>query len=71
MISILPTNETTPEMTFPAGNGQADTVDREKEFYIEVHRPTPINGTFDLFAEARQIYARARDNRRVRSSSII
>ena len=71
MISIMPTNETTPEMNYPVLESASDPIDRRDEYTIEVHRQTPINGTFDLFAEARQIYARARSNRRVRSSNII
>jgi hypothetical protein len=71
MISIMPTNEMTPVTSYPAGNGHTHAIDREKEFYIEVHRPTPVKGSFDLFAEARQIYVRARINRRAPSSSIV
>ena len=70
MISIMPTSQKMP-VNFPVSSGKSDPIESEKEFYIVVNRSTPINGAFDLFAEARQIYARARDNRRVRSSSII
>ena len=71
MISIAPKAEVSNEFKCPI-------IDRETEQYsdrvqasAEGTEQPPIHMEFDLFAEARQIYARARGGRRVRSSSII
>ena len=71
MISILPTNETTPEMNCPVVKRTRVTAKTLEEYSVETHSPAPIIGEFDLFGEARRIYARARSQRRVRSSNII
>lgn len=69
MISILPTPETPVELEYPVGDDVRRQA-KDDRYSMKVSSAS-VETSFDLFAEARQIYARARATQRVRSSRII
>ena len=56
---------------FPTLDRETGPEEREMTPVIEIHRANEAETSFDLFAEARQIYARAKMGGRVRASTII
>ena len=71
MISIKSSLEPADEVTIPTFDVSYDETIEVSACEVRTVREPTTERTFDLFAEARQIYARARSNQRIRSSHII
>jgi len=70
MISITHLAELSNEFTCPIIDRETEQYGEKEQASAERREMTSVRVEFDLFAEARRIYARSR-SRRVRSSNII
>jgi hypothetical protein len=71
MISITPAHDQSSDFKYPMIDRENEQSNEKEQAAICSREPAANRVEFDLFAEARQIYAKARAGRRVRSSSII